>query len=208
MMRRKPWGAAFAAVGLTTALILCGCTATSLPAKTGTSSPQASGRTSAAKAAIARIMAAPADLPVLGTAKGTLTSSTGTTAVVAEILQVRADPDGTIVTWRIKSPTDQKARSSSFQLSRPPLDDTRLLGVVDPATHTTYRAYTYAPAQGDGSDTACLCSDLPTDVDGGGELMYALVPTLPDSVKTVDVTLPGFATVTGIGVDRGDAGRQ
>jgi len=36
-------------------------------------------------------------------------------------------------------------------------------------------------------------------------VLYALVPSLPKSVKKVEITIPGFATTKGISVERARA---
>ncbi|WP_243063343.1 hypothetical protein [Humibacter sp. RRB41] len=181
------------------ALALCGCTAAS-PSSTGTPTAAADSELSSKEAA-AKVMATPKPLPVLATAKGTLEANGTASPVVAEVLRIHATATSTVVTWRLKSASDAKVRTASFQLAYPPLMDTRLLGIVDAATHTTYRPYTYVPAQGNGDDLACACSTLPDYVDATGEVMYGVVPPLPASVTKADVTLPGFSTVT-VAVDR------
>jgi hypothetical protein len=180
-------------------LALCGCTASS-PSSTGTPTTTVRAQLSP-KDAAAKVMATPKPLPVLATAKGTLEANGAASPVVAQVLRIHAITTSTVVTWRLKSASDAKVRTASFQLAHPPLMDTRLLGIVDAATHTTYRPFTYFPAQGNGDDLECACSKLPDDVDATGEVMYAVVPPLPASVTKVDVTLPGFATVK-VAVDR------
>lgn len=199
-VKRRPFVIAAAAAALV--LALCGCTATGHPASTASVMPSAGATDMPVKDAIAKIMAKAKDLPVLGTSNGTLDGPGATVKVVAQVLQVKAMTDETLVVWRLKSATDQAVLTTSFQLSHPPLSDTRLLGVVDPKAKTTYRPYTYVPIEGDGRDNSCLCSDLPYQVDGNGEVLYAVVPPLPASVTSVDVTLPGFADVKGVKVER------
>ena len=190
------------------ALSLAGCSSDSpAPVKSSSGShgsvsssgTSTSGR-SAAEAAIAEVMGSGDNLPVLGTSHGTLEASSGKSSVIAEILQVKNSAQATQVTWRLKSASGATADTRSFQFARPPLFDTRLLGVVDPATKKIYHPYTYVPAQGDGSDTSCVCSELPNSVDTTGTVLYAVLPPLPSGTTTVNVTLPGFAAVTGVKV--------
>lgn len=155
---------------------------------------------SAAQDAIAEVMGSSNDLPVAGSSTGSIEASSGRSSVTAEILQVKNTPQATQLTWRLKSAGGATADTRSFQFARPPLTDTRLLGVVDPQTKKTYHPYTYVPAQGDGSDTACVCSNLPSSVDRTGTVLYAVLPPLPAGATTVNVTLPGFPAVTGVRV--------
>jgi hypothetical protein len=185
-------------------LALCACSA---PSPSSTTSATPGGTASdpqqlSAKDAVTKIMATPKTPKVLGAARGTLEAATGTSSVVAQVLRVQAGPASTLVVWRLKSASNARVESKSFQLARPPLMDTRLLGLVDTATNTTYRPYTYIPAQGNGDDLGCACSDLPDDVDANGDVLYAIVAPLPRSVTTVDVTLPGFDTMKKIPIER------
>jgi hypothetical protein len=154
------------------------------------------------QAAAAEIMATPDPLPTLAQAHGSLATSTGTSKVVAQVLRIRATTTNTVVVWRLKSASGARAKTTSFQLAHPPLMDTRLLGIVDTTTHTTYRPYTYPPARGDGDDLDCTCNRLPDEVGRAGEVLTAVVPPLPRSATTVDVTLPGFARMKHVPVDR------
>lgn len=145
-------------------------------------------------------MAASDNLPVLASAKGTITASGTQSQVTAEVLQVKDSPQATLVIWRLRSASSSPADTKSFQFARPPLFDTRLLGVVDPGSKKTYRPYTYVPAAGNGEDIACVCSTLPDSVDSSGTVMYAVLPPIPGGVATVNVTLPGFAAMNGVKV--------
>ncbi|GAB3614212.1 hypothetical protein [Humibacter ginsengisoli] len=199
--KRRPVVVVAAAAALV--LALCGCTGPTHPSSTTSATPSAGATELPVKDAIAKIMANGKDLPVLGTSNGTINGPGDQPAkVVAQVLQVSATSDATLVVWRLGSATHQTVSTTSIQLSHPPLFDTRLLGVVDPRAKITYRPYTYVPIQGNGEDNSCLCSDLPSQVDGEGELLYAVVPPLPSSVKSVDLTLPGFADIKGIKVGR------
>lgn len=199
------------ALGAAAALTLGACTAShstdratgaATPAASASPTPTPSASLLPASDAAAAIMATPDALPVLGRAHGTIDVLDKKSPVVAEVLQVRATPSNTHVVWRLKSATTSKVDTFSFQFASAPLADTRLLGIVDPTTRTTYRPYTYAPAKGNGNDNACTCSDLPAGVDENGEILDAVVPPLPASVTTVNVTMPGFATITHVPVDR------
>lgn len=166
----------------------------------GSSGASARG-SSAADAAIAKVMGSSDKLPVLASSKGTLQTSTGSSAVIAEVLQVKASADATRVTWRLKSATSATADTKSFQLARPPLFDTRQLGVVDPKTKHALHPYTYVPVSGhDGQDNACACSDLPDSVNADGAVLYAVLPALPTGTTSVNVTLPGFHDLTDVRV--------
>jgi hypothetical protein len=158
------------------------------------------GGKSAADKAIAQVMGSTENLPALASSKGKLKTSSSTSPVVAEVLQVKNSSEATRVTWRLKSASGSSVDTKSFQFARPPLFDTRLLGVVDPASKKTYHPYTYIPASGDGSDTSCVCSDLPDSVNAKGAELYAVLPPLPSGVTTVNVTLPGFKAMTGVKV--------
>lgn len=155
---------------------------------------------SAADAAIAKVMGSSDDLPVLATSKGTLRTSTGSSAVVAEVLQVMSSPQATRVTWRLKSASSATANTKSFQFARPPLFDTRLLGLVNPQTKAALHPYTSVPAGGNGMDNSCACSSLPDSVNSTGAVLYAVLPALPSGTTTVNITLPGFKTMTGVQV--------
>jgi hypothetical protein len=200
-----------ATVVVAAGLVLCGCTAPSSTGSTASPGSAAGARDDtqslSPKDAVAKVMADPKALPVLATSKGTIETGTGagTSAVIAQVLEVRSEANSTLVVWRLKSATGGSVDTASFQLAYPPLMDTRLLGVVDPATKTTFRPYTYVPANGDGRDLDCACSTLPQSVDGSGQVLYALVPSLPKSVKKVEITIPGFATTKGISVERARA---
>lgn len=156
--------------------------------------------TSAADAAIAKVMGSSNNLPVLASAGGTLKSSTGSSAVVAEVLQVMTAPQATRVTWRLKSASSATANTKSFQLARPPLFDTRLLGLVNPQTKVTLHPFTFVPDGGNGMDNGCACSSLPDSVNATGTVLYAVLPPLPAGTSSVNVTLPGFTTMTGVQV--------
>lgn len=203
MIQGKIRSAMVAAVAAVVLLALSACTTSTPPSPTSSAAETDVATQMPPKEAIAKIMAKGADLPVLGTSNGTLNGPANEPVkLVAELLQARATPDATLVVWRLKSATDQTVLTTSSQLAHPPLSDTRLLGVVDPKTKTTYRPYTYVPIEGNGQDNSCLCSDLPYQVDGSGELIYAVVPPLPASATSVSVTIPGFETFTGIKVER------
>ena len=188
------------AVVIAAALALCACTAPSAPASNTPAATAGAGLSP--KAAAAKVMAGQKDHAVIASAKGTLESNGVASPVIAQVLDVRATATATVVTWRLKSASTSRGRVVSFQLARPPLTDTRLLGIVDTATDTTYRPYTYTPAKGNGEDLACACSTLPDYVDSIGEVLYAVMPPLPKSVAKVDVTLPGFDTMKAVAVDR------
>lgn len=156
---------------------------------------------SAADDAIAKVMGSSDKLPVLATSHGTLDAAVGSSSVVAEVLQVMTSPQATRVTWRLKSATADEADTKSYQLARPPLFDTRLLGVVDPKTKKTFHPYTYVPmSRDDGQDNACACSSLPDSVNDKGTVLFAVLPPLPTGTTSVNVTLPGFKTMTGVKV--------
>lgn len=193
---------ALASVAAAAVLALCACSTPSASSTNSVSHPAApsTAHELSSKDAIAKMMARPGTPRVLGSASGTL-DAIGTSAVVAQVLQVRTGTASTLVVWRLKSASDARVSTKSFQLARPPLMDTRLLGLVDTATHTTYRPYTYIPAQGNGEDLGCACSEVPNDVDASGEILYAVVPPLPRSVAKVDVTLPGFDTMRKVPVE-------
>jgi hypothetical protein len=201
---------AAAAVAAAALLSLSACTAPDDHSPASSRAPSAASSSTGAsqlpvKDAIKKIMAKGSAFPVLGTSDGTLNGpGEQPVKLVTEVLQVRASQEQTLVVWRLKSATDQTVLTTSFQLAHPPLTDTRLLGIVDPKTKTTYRPYTYVPIVGNGEDSSCLCSKLPEQIDGSGEILYAVVPPLPKAVKSVDVTLPGFETISGIRVERSE----
>lgn len=174
---------------------------TSGAAHSSSASGQSSAKgPSAADAAIAKVMGSSDDLPVLASSKGVLKSSTGSSTVVAEVLQVRSSSQATRITWRLKSASSATANTKSFQFARPPLFDTRLLGIVDPKTKKTFHPYTLVPAGGDGTDTDCACSSLPDSVNAKGVVLYAVLPALPSGTSSVNVTLPGFKAMPGVKV--------
>ncbi|HWC22386.1 MAG TPA: hypothetical protein VG502_08825 [Flexivirga sp.] len=116
------------------------------------------------------------------------------------MLQVTTSPQATRVTWRLKSASSATANTKSFQFARPPLFDTRLLGLVNPQTKVTLHPYTSVPAGGNGMDNECACSSLPDSVNAKGTVLYAVLPALPAGASTVNVTLPGFKPMTGVKV--------
>ncbi|MFC6708040.1 hypothetical protein [Flexivirga alba] len=174
-------------------------TSGSAPSSGGSGTSSTKGP-SAADAAIAKVMGSSNDLPVLASSSGTLNTSTGSSAVVAEVLQVMTSDQATRVTWRLKSASSATANTKSFQFARPPLFDTRLLGLVNSQTKTTLHPYTSVPAGGNGMDNGCACSSLPDSVNSQGTILYAVLPALPTGATTVNVTLPGFKTMTGVKV--------
>lgn len=170
------------------------------PTTSGSSAAPSGEGTSAADAAIAKVMGSSDKLPVLASGSGSLKTSTGSSAVVAEVLQVMSSPQATRVTWRLKSASSATANTKSFQLARPPLFDTRLLGLVDPRTKSTLHPYTFVPAGGNGMDNGCACSNLPDSVNATGTVLYAVLPPLPAGTSSVNVTLPGFKPMTDVRV--------
>ena len=194
---------ALAAAVAALALVLCGCSAAEHPSSSSTSGSEATDAAQLpTKDAIAKIMRNETAATALGSSDGTLEGPTGTVDVVAEVLHVEARSDATVVEWRLKSASGASVHTTSSQLAHPPLSDTRLLGVIDPKAKVTYRPYTYVPIEGNGHDNECLCSKLPDEVNGEGERLYAVLPPLPASVSSVTITLPGFETLTHIGVTR------
>lgn len=165
-----------------------------------TSASPGSKGPSAADAAIAKVMGSSNDLPVLASSRGSLKSSAGSATVVAEVLQVMTSGQATRVTWRLKSASEATANTKSFQFARPPLFDTRLLGLVNPQTKTTLHPYTFVPSGGNGMDNGCACSALPDSVNATGAVLYAVLPPLPAGTTSVNVTLPGFKPMTGVQV--------
>ncbi|TWP35953.1 hypothetical protein [Leekyejoonella antrihumi] len=91
--------------------------------------------------------------------------------------------------------------TSSYQLAYGPLSDTRLFSLVDAAHGKTYYPLTYAPVgQAFNTPIRCLCSDLPSSVDGTGQVLYAVLPALPDGTTSVNVAIPGFTTMKSVKV--------
>ncbi|WP_446665234.1 hypothetical protein [Flexivirga sp. B27] len=144
--------------------------------------------------AIAKVMASSADMPAIASSKGSLEAAVGTSSVRAEVLQVKSTAQATRVIWRLKSASGKSVATNTFQLSRPPLFDTRQLGIVDPKTKKTIHPFTYGEPQ----DPGCVCSTLPDSVNGDGVVLYAVLPPLPSGTSLVNVTLPGFKTMTGV----------
>lgn len=146
------------------------------------------------------------DAKALASSRGTLDVTDKKSAVTAEILDIHAYQETTQVAWRLKNATGGAVDTASFQLARPPLFDTRQLGLVDTATSNTYRPFTFVPMGGvagdEGRDTSCVCGDLPDKTDATGGVLYAELPALPEGVTSVSVTIPGFKTMTGVPVSR------
>lgn len=185
------------------ALALTACT--SAPGSHSTPTPT-HGHGLSAKEAIAKIMATGDTVKAIASANGTIAAGGQDTpsAVVADILKVEALPDSTVLTWRLKSANGEAAATNSFQVSKPPFLDTRYIGLVDGSTKKIYYAYTYAPANAaDGADNGCLCSGIPDEVGTPGTVLHSVMPPLPSSLTTVDVTIPGFEAITGVTVTRG-----
>lgn len=185
------------------ALLLAGCTSPS----TGHETPKVTSSHrdgDSAKTAIKKIMASSDTAKAIASAKGTIAAGgqDAPSAVVAEILQVEALPDSTELVWRLKSANGDTVATNSFQLSKPPFLSTRYVGLIDAAAKKTYFPYTYAPAKADGADNACLCSGIPDEVGGKGTVLYSVMPPLPSSLATVDVTIPGFDPITDVKVSR------
>ena len=120
---------------------------------------------------------------------------------VAEILEVRAGAQSTLLRWRLKSASGQQVSARGFSLSRPPLFDTRAVAVRDAAGKQVLSPFTYVPQKGD-QDTGCVCSVVPSTLGADAEPMYALLPPLAAAATTVDVVLPGFAVAKGVRVTR------
>lgn len=170
------------------------------PTSAGSSAASSAKGPSAADAAIAKVMGSSNKLPVLASSRGSLKTSTGSSTVVAEVLQVMRSPQATRVIWRLKSASSATANTKSFQFARPPLFDTRLLGLVDARTKHTLHPYTFVPSGGNGMDNGCACSNFPDSVNTNGIVLYAVLPPLPADTSSVNVTLPGFKTMTGVRV--------
>lgn len=189
-----------------TGMSLAGCTTPTAHHARATPSASAHDDALSAKAATKKIMASSDKAKAIASANGSIDAGGATTAsaVVADILKIDRLPDSTVLTWRLKSASGGTVPTNSFQLSKPPFLDTRYVGLVDASTKKTYFAYTYAPAnQSDGQDVACLCSHIPDEVGGDGTVLTAVTPPLPASVDTVDVTIPGFDTITDVTVTDG-----
>ena len=192
-------------------LTLAGCTSptTPLPATASSSSSSSSSSSPndgdmSAKTAITKIMATGVGAKAIASAHGTIEAVGPASSVVADILKVERLTDSTVLTWRLKSATGAAVATNSFQLSKPPFLDTRYVGLIDRSTKRTYYAYTYVPAkQGNGADVSCLCAGIPDEVGASGTVLQTILPPLPASVTSVDVTIPGFDAIKNVTVSRG-----
>ncbi|MCQ9385558.1 hypothetical protein [Brevibacterium moorei] len=174
-------------------------------AGSGATSPGAPGAagTLPAEQAAQQIMGSQEETDSAGLGAGTLDAASGPVKVGAEAVSVQTDAQETRVTWRLKNLAHGTVDTGSFQLARPPLMDTRALGLADAGGGRVYHPYTYVPVNSiGGEDTACVCSELPERTNDSGQLLYAELPPLPESVHTVTLTLPGFASVKNVPVHR------
>lgn len=165
----------------------------------GPSTPSSQG--SSVHAVVKRIMSTTDGGAPIATAKGRMEGVGKDVPMIAQVLAIRSTADATVLVWKLKSGTGGKVVTSSSRLSHPPLFDTRLLSIVDGSDGKTYYPYTYVPeGQGFGSDTGCLCSDVPYSTNTEGTVMHAVLPPLPAGTDSVSVKIPGFATMRSVKV--------
>jgi hypothetical protein len=162
----------------------------------GASSATSTGP-SAAEKLTQQLLGTTSDDPAIGSASGTVEINGQPSQLVADVVEVRAGAQTTLLRWRLKSASGSAARALGFWLSEPPLFDSRGITILDRPGNHALSPFTYNK-----DDHDCVCSRLPGSVDGDGEPMYALYPPLDASTSTVDITLPGFSTITGVPVTR------
>ena len=137
----------------------------------------------------------------LASISGSLALLGASSAVTADILEVRAGADSTLLRWRLRSTTGERVRVYASTLSRPNRFDTRAVTLVDAAGNARLRAYTFVPQKSE-LDLGCICSKLPVDVGATGALMYALYPPLAANATSVDVVIAGLPPARGVRVTR------
>ncbi|HET8614609.1 MAG TPA: hypothetical protein VFL94_03715 [Actinomycetales bacterium] len=167
----------------------------STPSAVGTAAPSTAG--SAVERLTTQLLGTTPDGPVLASSAGTVEINGKRSRLVAEVLEVRATTDTTLLRWRLRSASGESTEAYGFWLSHPPRFDSRRVTLLDTTGKQALSPFTY-----DRDEIMCVCSTVPKTVDGDGEPMYALFPPLDPSTPTVDVTLPGFPPATGIPVTR------
>jgi hypothetical protein len=194
-----PWTAVTGAV--MAAVLLASCSGGGTPGGSmtpGSGGTSASSRgPSAAEKLTQSLLGTTSDDPVLGSASGTAEINGQRSQLVADVLEVRAGAQTTLLRWRLKSASGGVTQALGFWLSEPPLFDSRGITVLDRPGNHALSPFTYNK-----DDHDCVCSRLPGSVDGDGEPMYALYPPLDASTTTVDITLPGFPAIEGVPVTR------
>lgn len=199
--RARRVGSVAVAVLVATAL-MTSCTGGDEPNGKGTAG--APGTTSASPTGpspveklTAQLLGTTADDPALASAQGTVEITGKRYQLVADVLEVRANADTTLLRWRLKSASGESTQAFGFWLSRPPQFDSRRVTVLDKAGNQALSPFTFGK-----DEVSCVCSTIPHTVNGEGEPMYALFPPLDAASSTVDVTLPGFATMKDVPVTR------
>jgi hypothetical protein len=183
------------------AVLLTSCSGGDKPdsvASPGPSGPSAtSSGPSVAEKLTQKLLGTTSDDPAIGSATGTAEINGQPSKLVADVVEVRAGAQTTLLRWRLRSASGSATRALGFWLSRPPLFDSRGITILDRPGNHALSPFTYSK-----DDHDCVCSRVPGSVDGEGEPMYALYPPLDAATTTVDVTLPGFSAITGVPVTR------
>lgn len=211
-MRTRAAALLTATAACAVALGVSGCTGSSQPHPTSASATPRPGTTAAA--GLQKWLKSGGAMPerkAVAQSQGTiLTSNTNQKiAVKAEVLSVTRTPTTTELVWRLSTADGSSIDFNTTQLSQLPWNDSRLIGLEDTATKTTYHPYTMVPPRtADGSASECVCSKLELlGLDGTGHILYASMPPLPKDVSTVTVTIPGFPDMPGVPVRATKAGR-
>lgn len=144
-----------------------------------------------------QLLGSTADEPAVASSQASVTILGESYQLVADVLEVRANSETTLLRWRLKSASGQATKSLGFWLSEPPLFDSRGITLLDRAGNHALSPFTYNKDEHD-----CVCSQMPESVDGEGQPMYALYPPLDPSATTVDITLPGFPDMKDVPVTR------
>ena len=130
-------------------------------------------------------------------------SSKERAALTAEIIEVRANGQTTLLHWRIKSTDGGPVRPYGNWASGSGASgtDTDELVLVDASGNQRLKPYKTEPQDGLGT-TSCICSQTPRDTNGIGVDLYASYPALSPKSTTVDIAIPQFPVIKGVQVTR------
>lgn len=141
---------------------------------------------------------------VAATEEDPIASSEGTvlnrerepTPARVDILSVARGPTGTLLRWRLSSPSGEIELDANAFDSRG-AGDTESIALVAAAADT--KLFPYGFRRGE-ETPLCICSNQPISVGPDGDILYGLYPTLPQGTTSVGVEIPGFALIENVAV--------
>jgi len=178
------------------AALLTGCTGSSAPKP----SPTSTDARMSAKEVSDRIAAEKPSTDSIAHVTGTLAGSG--VPVRIDVEEIRALKDSTLLRWRLSTTSGSKQQVTTFQFAVEPNYDTRNVALVADGGRTTLRPYTYRYQNVSGQGSSCLCGSPGPDADGTGQQLYALMPALPAGTRSVDLSFPGFSPMKDVPVSR------